>query len=267
MLKLRVVTAAILAAVSLWAIYGWSPLWFSLFLLAAVACCGWEWSSLLNLERTGPRFIYTVFVTISAGILMYLNNGALLSVMVLVAILCWIATVIDLVIRPVIPKIQSIRWGLLTLATFLLITPVLSFVWMRENHSATSIVYIVAVVAAADIGAYFTGRKFGRRKLAENISGGKTIEGAVGGLVSALMVALIVLTLVPLADAPTPSLLFFSLTAALFSIAGDLFISRAKRARGVKDSGSLLPGHGGVLDRFDGLLAAVPWVAFAMLWT
>jgi phosphatidate cytidylyltransferase len=267
MLKLRVVTAVVLAAVALWAIYGWPPIWFSVFLLTATFSCCWEWAALLNIESPRWKLTYAAGTTVTSALLFYSDSTTLLRVMVLVAVLCWIAIAIDLILRPVIEKTRAIRWLLLFVATLLLVTAVWSLFWMREHQSAHVIVYLIALVAAADIGAYFSGRQFGRRKLAAYISGGKTIEGAMGGIAIATLLALVVLTVFSLSDQSVPSLLFFSLLAALFSIAGDLFISRAKRTRGVKDSGNLLPGHGGVLDRFDGLQAAVPWLAFAMMWT
>ncbi len=267
MLKLRIITAVVLAAVSLWAIYGWSPLWFGFFLLCAAGCCAWEWSSLLNIESTDKRFVYVAVVVAITGLILWADQPSLLKALVLVAVLCWIAMAIDLVLRPVLVNVSAVRWPLLVVATFILIVSVTSLFWIREYQSAGAIVFTIALVAAADIGAYFAGKRFGKRKLALQISAGKTIEGAIGGLVSAAVLALIVLLIFRISDTSMLSLLFFALVAAVFSIAGDLYISRVKRVRGVKDSGNLLPGHGGVLDRFDGLLAAIPWIAFAMLWT
>jgi len=129
------------------------------------------------------------------------------------------------------------------------------------------VVYIIAVVAAADIGAYFAGKRFGQRKLAVEISQGKTIEGAIGGMLAAIALTVLVAAFYD-GFAVNPIVFFtVSVLAALWSVIGDLFISRAKRTVGVKDSGVLLPGHGGVLDRFDGLLAATPWLVVPLLWS
>ena len=120
--------------------------------------------------------------------------------------------------------------------------------------------WLFLLVWGADIGGYFAGRRFGRRKLAPAVSPGKTWAGAVGGLLLAGAV-----TLLPLSVLGRPVLTWAPVVAALvvLSIFGDLFESALKRQRGVKDSGALLPGHGGVLDRIDALLAALP--AFALL--
>ena len=124
---------------------------------------------------------------------------------------------------------------------------------------------LLLIIWSADIGAFFAGRRFGRRKLAPQISPGKTQEGLLGGLVLAMLVAIVVSRtagILPLAPAWTAAL---AALTALVSAGGDLFKSIHKRTVGLKDSGSLLPGHGGVLDRFDSLLAGAPFFALGVL--
>jgi len=116
----------------------------------------------------------------------------------------------------------------------------------------------LALVWAADSGAYFAGRRFGRHKLAPTISPNKTIEGAVGGLVAGVAVALAFGTFAGAGVAQLPALSLVAVVTVLASIVGDLIESLLKRQAGVKDSGTLIPGHGGVLDRIDGVLAALP---------
>jgi len=134
-------------------------------------------------------------------------------------------------------------------------------VWLRVEHGAGVALGALAVVWAADSGAYFAGKRFGKRRLAPAISPGKTVAGLVGGLAAALTIA----ALLAAADAAqTRWWLVAALVAALFSVVGDLYESSLKRRAGVKDSGGLLPGHGGILDRIDGLIAALP--PFAVVW-
>lgn len=257
-----------LAAVVLWALFGWSDFWYSILLLVATFACAWEWSALGNLHKPILRGVFSAAVTFVACALVFLSSPEFMRPLVLIAVLLWIAILLDLYVRPVVKTDDTtIRWPLLLLAVYILIISVASLYWLRAEQSPAFIVYVVALVAAADIGAYFSGKKYGRRKLAVEISQGKTIEGAFGGLVSAFVLALLTVNYFSNEQTSALSLFVFSLVAAVFSIAGDLFISRAKRSRGVKDSGNLLPGHGGVLDRFDGLLSAIPWMAFAILWT
>lgn len=267
MLKQRVITAVVLAGVVLWALFGWSNFFYALLLLVAAFACAWEWSALGNLQSVVSRVCFSGVVTLVTFLLILFSSAKVLQLLALIGALSWIAITLDLYVRPtVMAENSKARWLLLLLAAVILVISVASLYWLRGAYSPTMIVYIVALVAAADIGAYFTGRKFGRRKLAVEISQGKTIEGALGGLFAAFCLALLVTRYFSGANLSLVSLFVFSIVAAMFSIAGDLFISRAKRTKGVKDSGNLLPGHGGVLDRFDGLLAAIPWMVFAILW-
>ena len=124
------------------------------------------------------------------------------------------------------------------------------------------LIWLLAAAAAADIGAYFAGRRFGRRKLAPEVSPAKTLEGAIGGAIAILAWGVVGAVYFG-AEQSLPR--WLALVAVLFvaSVTGDLFESAFKRARGVKDSGGLLPGHGGVLDRVDSAIAAAP--VFAVL--
>ena len=146
---------------------------------------------------------------------------------------------------------------------------VLIATWMAlvelQARSPALLLAFMAVVWIADTAAYFTGRRFGRRKLAPSISPGKTWEGVWGALSATGAYALLLLALAPSAGLREPrsiavAALWLALVLLLtaMSIVGDLFESQLKRQRGVKDSGNLLPGHGGVLDRIDALLAAMP---------
>jgi phosphatidate cytidylyltransferase len=124
----------------------------------------------------------------------------------------------------------------------------------------------LAIVWAADSAAYFAGRHFGKHKLSPRISPNKTIEGMVGGIVAGVAVAV---AFAPLADAPLarlPAVAVAAFFAVLASVVGDLFESLLKRHVGAKDSGDLIPGHGGILDRIDGVLAALPVFALAKAW-
>jgi phosphatidate cytidylyltransferase len=124
----------------------------------------------------------------------------------------------------------------------------------------------VALVWAADTGAYFAGRRFGKRKMSPRISPNKTVEGLFGGLIAGVVVAV---ALAPLAGASVtqlPAVALVALVAVGFSVVGDLFESLLKRHVGAKDSGNLIPGHGGILDRIDGVIAALPIFALGKAW-
>lgn len=139
--------------------------------------------------------------------------------------------------------------------------PALALLWIRERSGFDLLLWVFVVTWSTDIGAYFAGRSFGRRKLAPRISPGKTVEGLIGGVIAAAVLGGIWVLAAHLAK---PLLLL----APLFALAaqgGDLFESSMKRRAGVKDSGAWLPGHGGVLDRLDGLVPVAVLTAAAQL--
>ena len=130
------------------------------------------------------------------------------------------------------------------------------------------IVYPIALVALSDIGAYFAGKRFGRIKLAPRVSPGKSWEGVIGGMLAAVifsLVAYLFLRNSAFAGISIQIALTMAVVVSLVSVVGDLSISMLKRAEGLKDSGQILPGHGGVLDRIDGMIAALPIFVFMML--
>jgi phosphatidate cytidylyltransferase len=120
------------------------------------------------------------------------------------------------------------------------------------------LMYLLTLVWLADIGAYFSGRKFGRRKLAPTISPGKTWEGVYGGVGANLVWMLLIYWLTDGFEIGLSQFLLIGVATVLISVVGDLFESILKREAGVKDSGKLLPGHGGILDRIDSMIAASP---------
>jgi phosphatidate cytidylyltransferase len=156
-------------------------------------------------------------------------------------------------------------WGIVWYASgfFYALLPALSLLWIRERdeHGPTLLIWVFIVAWATDIGAYFVGRAFGRRKLAPAISPGKTVEGLVGGIFAAALFAGAWAIGVGLGR----PLLALAPILACAAQAGDLFESRMKRQAGVKDSGDWLPGHGGVLDRLDGLVPVAVLTAIAQL--
>ncbi len=149
-----------------------------------------------------------------------------------------------LVMVPAWKALVTVRGGVLS------VSPETSTVWL--------IIYIFLIVWAADIGAYFAGKTFGRRKLAPAVSPGKSVEGAFGGLVAVSVLPFVAAPLLTLAPSQTLVLWLMTISAAIFSIVGDLLESLGKRVVGIKDSSQILPGHGGIMDRIDSVTAAAP---------
>lgn len=153
------------------------------------------------------------------------------------------------------------------LGAIYLVVPLLMLVDIRESHGPGVLMILLGTVVASDSGQYYTGRAFGRHKLAPAISPSKTVEGAVGGVVIA-SIAAVLLGRVWLPAVTEWRMAPAGAVIAIAGIFGDLFESRMKRRAGVKDSGHLIPGHGGILDRIDSWLFATPvyWV-FLRLWS
>lgn len=139
--------------------------------------------------------------------------------------------------------------------------PALAVLWIRERAGIDLLLWVFIVTWSTDIGAYFAGRRFGRRKLAPAISPGKTVEGLFGGIAAATLLG----DAWVLASGLGRALLLLAPVLAIAAQAGDLFESSMKRRAGVKDSGTLLPGHGGFLDRLDGLVPVAVLTAAAQL--
>jgi phosphatidate cytidylyltransferase len=147
----------------------------------------------------------------------------------------------------------------------------LAVIHSSEPHGHRWLLLALLLVWAADSGAYFAGRKFGGkwfagRKLAPRISPNKTLEGLAGGVALAMLVAVVGALVIGTPAAQLPAVALVALFTVLFSVAGDLFESLLKRHVGMKDSGHLIPGHGGVLDRIDSVLAALPVFALGKIW-
>ena len=222
--------------------------WFAALVVPIVAIAGCEWAKLCRLEG-GAAWLYAAAMAFGFVVL---YNTTPREPTFLFAVLFWI------VVAPWWLRRGVQRQGL-ALAGFFVVPPAaVAFAVLAPLE----ILLILLLVWVADTGAYFVGRGWGRRKLAPEISPGKTWEGAIGGTAAALLYAIILGTFIE-GLFWVPYLLAAALLAVL-SIVGDLFESAAKRQAAVKDSGTLLPGHGGVLDRIDSATAALP--AAALLW-
>ncbi|GAB1259335.1 phosphatidate cytidylyltransferase [Aurantivibrio plasticivorans] len=268
MLKQRVITAIILAAILLGSVFGLELQWFTAVMSVFFVAAAWEWSRLAHCDSVFTRSLYTLVM--SAGMAAMLHWLGLLSgridssnvqIVVSIAAVWW---VIAAVLVKNYPALSSL-WNnpvLQTVIGILVIFPTLAaMVLLRsEPNGAWLIVIMVVCVACADIGAYFVGRKFGKRKLAPAVSPGKSMEGFYGGFAcSALFALILMFALSEFGAKPLDwRLLLVIVPASLASVLGDLLESMLKRARGIKDSGRILPGHGGVLDRMDSISAAAP---------
>ncbi len=267
MLKQRILTALVLIALLVWALFAWSQLAFAVFLGVFILVGAWEWTALCGLQRLSARIFYLALVAVAGGILI-VTPAATLPLMA-VAVLWWLWSFIELVFYP------NVRQGFLAsqpgklLSGFVLLLPAWIVPLVLRAHSPQGewlVLFLLLIVWGADTGAYFAGRRFGKTKLAPSISPGKTWEGVAGGLLVVLVLALAAGVYgAHYAGAMLAAVVALALVTAFVSVLGDLFESRVKRAAGVKDSGFLFPGHGGVLDRIDAYTAAAPLFTLAWL--
>jgi len=272
MLATRILTAAVLIPLVLAALFLLPPRGFGTVLLAVVAVAAHEWSRLAGYGR--GRWIVFVGGTLLAGLVLLFgpagfDHGWPRGMIVAV---CGIATMFWLfVASPWVVQRWSTRSPVaMGIAGWIVLLGAWIALVELQARSPWLVLAAMAIVWIADTAAYFTGRAFGRRKLAPKVSPGKSWEGVYGALAA---VALYALALVPLAGAAgflgrvdaIAIALWIALVLALaaLSVIGDLFESLLKRQAGVKDSGRILPGHGGILDRTDALLAAMPPAALA----
>ena len=265
MLKQRVVTAIVIAVVFFSALFFSSPYSFSLMTAVVVVYAAWEWSNLAGFSRKLIRLFYALSLAvllIVSGYVLGLSDSSTLDLAVGKTLMSWLVpwSAIALLWVQGYPS-SALLWGsswARALIGYLVIVPawLAMVILIHANQGEWLIMIVVLIVAFADIGAYFSGRAFGKHKLAINVSPKKTWEGLVGGVVANLI--FVAVLLVALNVDHWPMLLGLVMITVLASVLGDLLESMVKRHRGIKDSGNILPGHGGILDRLDSLTAALP---------
>lgn len=262
MLKLRVATALVLAGVLLVALF-LLPSAVTVILFGLVnVLAGWEWARFGGLQSAAARGAYAILI---ASLLwvgwVFSRDPARFELLMRAACLWWVVAFLWLSLAP------SRHQPVLTLlcGVPVLVPSFVALAGLEVGHGTVdgpeAVLWLLLLVFGADIGAFFAGRNFGRLKLAPRVSPSKTWEGAIGGMlaVAAVASAGAVRFRVPVAGA-----VGFGCAVGLFSIVGDLTESMFKRAAGLKDSGALLPGHGGIFDRIDSISAAAPLYALGL---
>lgn len=255
MLKQRLITALILIIFVVISIFIVPHSIFNGIIAAIAIMAAWEWAGLVGWQASRTAIAYSLGVILMLWLSTYIKSVWLYSLVFML----WLSNFYWLLVYPAQTSLWNKPW-LKAIAGYL----ILAATWkaLTELHLMAQgswlVLYVMLLVWAADIGAFFVGRRWGQHKLAVSISPGKTIEGAIGGIIAALLIA----TLVGWSELRQGMLwsiwLAVALITVLFSILGDLFESMLKRTAGIKDSGKLLPGHGGILDRIDSLTAAAP---------
>lgn len=270
MLKLRIITALVLVPLMIWVIFGLELPYMAIALGVIAVLAAWEWSRLAQLESMILRGLFCVLVGASLWLVWRQNlNEAVIRQLLMVSVLWWVMSFAWLA-HPGSMKGPSAAVTVIKLMVGLVVLVPMwaAMVYLHElsDQGAWALLYIFALNWVADSGAYFTGKAWGRRKLAPSISPGKTIEGALGAVALAVPYIVVCAWLFGLDRPDFIKFVVISILLVPVSIAGDLFESLLKRQSGIKDSGNILPGHGGILDRIDSLTSTVPLFLAALLY-
>jgi phosphatidate cytidylyltransferase len=278
MLKTRIITALVLLAVLLPVLFfNYFPA-FALVVTLFVGAAVWEGARLFGFPEGRARVAGFIGGLLFVA-LMYSAKPGAVNALYGVAALLWLIRYAPTLGLGLPPLAGAANWSLAITFTFAVFAAFFALVGLYL-HSPLYLLSVMVLVWIADIGAYFSGKAFGKRKLAPSISPGKSWEGAIGGAIAVLVLASLS---VILAHGAAPWLqdtfafrlqarfgwavaLLVLLVIVIFSVIGDLFESQLKRRASIKDSSNLLPGHGGVLDRVDALIPVLPMAALITSW-
>lgn len=252
MFRQRLLTFLVLVPLVLLAIY-YANMWaFGSVVLLFVVVGGWEWTQLVPINSLMSKFLFILALLLVVGYSMHELHYWLICGLVL-----WVLNLLAVLTFPA----SQTFWGhrVLVGGSCLLLLPLFAnsmIAIFQHTQGRQLITYILCLVWATDTGAYLAGKYWGCNKLIPRVSPGKTVEGTLGGFLLAMLVAIIGYYYFK----PHSAVIWYAVAVgtALISMLGDLFISMLKRRSKLKDTGHLFPGHGGVLDRIDSLIAALP---------
>ena len=242
---------------------------FAYIMIAVVGIAAWEWSQFLHITNKYSRLMFAFFIAVILALLYFMPisfelKSKLYNIILSLSIIWWLVALYLVMSYPKTIHYWSniavkLFFAFFTLFPFFISVIALRSIDYQSNcyTGAILLLYIFVLVWTTDTGAYFAGRTFGKRKLAPKVSPGKTVEGFIGGVSVALLISLVVYYS-NLFNLKLNAFFISSFFAILASVLGDLTESMFKREAGIKDSGNLIPGHGGILDRIDSLTAAVP---------
>ncbi|MEJ2181728.1 MAG: phosphatidate cytidylyltransferase [Gammaproteobacteria bacterium] len=271
MLKLRLITAAVLIPIVVGGVLWLSYAQFALFFAVFAVVGGWEWSRFLRMNKPLLRVSYA---TIVAAVLLLcwnyvIGNPERVLAILITGLVWWICALVLVYSYPKNDRIRSNRVLGMVIGLLVIVPCWIAIIELRNNFEQGPylVLFLVALIAVADSTAYFGGKKWGRNKLAPQVSPGKTWEGVISGLLGVSIFSFICAFAFEFLNDDWQAIVAFIIicvVTAITSVLGDLSESMFKRQVGLKDSGKILPGHGGVLDRVDSLTAAAPLFAVCL---
>ena len=260
MLLQRILTAIVAAALILLVLFAFPAPAAKAVIAAIILAAAWEWAKFVSLYRPAARLTYVATIAaLLAAVTWLVPSPDSAAVILKVGLVWWLAALIWVFFYPT-PISRPVGW---VCGALVLVPAYIALVSLYSLGPAV-LLFALVIIWAADIGAYFAGKSFGRIKLAPRISPGKTWEGVIGGLVAVVLV--LVAVRLYWIDIDVAVILPFCMAVATLSVVGDLTVSMFKRSAGLKDSGRVFPGHGGVLDRIDSVTAAAPLFALGIGW-
>ncbi|MDB5747054.1 MAG: phosphatidate cytidylyltransferase [Massilia sp.] len=276
MLKTRIVTALVLLAVLLPVLYSNNYTAFAVVATAFFGAAVWETFRLFNPGSNKATLVAVFWTAAFAWTFFIADSATSRSFWFVISILAWVLRFVPS-LKTGLPPLNSVGNTLLSLTYAVSLVGCFAAIVTLYAYSPLYLLSVLAIVWCADIFAYFSGKAFGKRKLAPSISPGKSWEGVYGGAIAVLAVATLVIlsggeTLANTFPVRVQASLGWAVTYLTLilivaaSVAGDLFESQLKRRAGMKDSSNLLPGHGGVLDRIDALVPVLPLAALVGAW-
>jgi len=271
--RTRIIAALLMAPVAIAGVY-YLPTDYLAPIVAAILLMGlWEWSALAGLTEQIPRALYIAGNALMMLALTWGSGPGLLPFKLIsfIGALWWLVVMLWLWKFEFAKADTSINRSIKLLAGSLSVIPAwCALAWLHSKVDSSIgprwALFALAIAWAADSGAYFAGVRYGKTKLAPRISPGKSWEGVIGGVAAILLLAVVAIPWLGLLWSELPELLLLTVITMIFSVIGDLFESLMKRHSGFKDSSSLIPGHGGLMDRLDSLLAVLPIFVIGKSW-
>jgi phosphatidate cytidylyltransferase len=273
----RIITALILAPAAISAIFYLPLHYFATLLMAVIAIGAWEWGPLMGFETKTRRSLFVMVTCVLISVIwfnlpidtIWIENKQLHDDAIYIlwlSVIWWLVSAVLMFTYPKYSKFWSSHRSIRGIFGWLTLVPTwLAFMIIRTNnypddpyHGAQLLMFLFLMVWSADIGAYFFGKAFGKHKLMPMVSPGKTIEGFLGGVFCACALIVVAAYQIGWNSDQISIVLIITVLISTVSVIGDLNESMFKRQAGVKDSGSILPGHGGILDRIDSLTATTP---------